>query len=699
MATSAVVASTEHPLVIRWRRTFADDPVNALSEALSGRISLGPYDQNRSADALAQILTENELRPADEALAHWLRSILGCPTPQGITAKRFSESLIEAFRLITILELSGSRAWCVENHGPLRKWLRSFFFGHSRDPEAALLVALAHNQRNRALLNLWATIVRRGHPVSNVRHALTGLRLMPADDNGAVERGVSRALLRGLLDFGEALARHRDQDGAIWLQEIDYLSSVYPMSKEQWARRFREVIRLREPSATVQKWLEQRYPAAFKDSAIKTANQLKLPKHVDDLKALLQKIPNRYEAVRPQLVRFFEDHRRYCRESGDTYYLVRTFCFAGERLLDTDPGWVRELAHEAAIWEPNNHYPWSLLARALEQEGDWRRAEAVYWQARRRFPEISHSHDQLAHALLVHGNADLGEAVYREGINLFPEDSVGWSDLAHTLRVTGRLEDALAVYREASEKFNRNAVIANALADTLIDAGRLEEATRAIERARQIVPHDDVRNQEILARIRDRLQRVQAGQPLILKKLTPRPEISGAASLSVFADISGTDFSNATNLGRAAILRRKANGGLARAQELIQKLPESSERLIEYGLWLSVSEGWMSSAKWFDDVWKRYEGDGVLRVHRQRARARAGEHVDWSIERTQYPELIGVVLTEERGQPPRPAVADEQGELSHEQRQDIWFANLAGRKDRALIDHAEEHYLAARHQL
>jgi hypothetical protein len=240
-----------------------------------------------------------------------------------------------------------------------------------------------------------------------------GLRLMPADDAGGVERSVPAAMLRGVLDFGEALARRGDDTkGKTWLAELDYLAAVYPMSADQWGRRLRDLVQARDVSAPVRKWLDQRYPTALRPFEPRQARGFLQPPHVDELRPLLRQLPESLVAVRPQLRALLDQHRHYCRESGDCYYLVRTFCFAGDRLLDPDPTWARDLAHEAARWNPQNPVTWSLLARALEAEGDWHRAQAVYWHARRRFPHDDKRHSQLAHALIVHGEVELGEAVY-----------------------------------------------------------------------------------------------------------------------------------------------------------------------------------------------------------------------------------------------------------------------------------------------
>jgi len=73
----------------------------------------------------------------------------------------------------------------------------------------------------------------------------------------------------------------------------------------------------------------------------------------------------------------------------------------------------------------------------------------------------------------------------------------------------------------------------------------------------------------------------------------------------------------------------------------------------------------------------------VLRVHRNRAHARAGDTVDWAPERKRYPYLGTVIETEMEGKPPaRIGHLDPDAEdLTQEQRQDIWFLHLAGKGD------------------
>jgi len=391
------------------------------------------------------------------------------------------------------------------------------------------------------------------------------------------------------------------------------------MSIDQWGRRFRELVQARDVSSPVRKWLDQRYPAALGPSDPRQAKGNFLqPPHVDELRPLLRQLPENLAAIKPQLQALLDRHRRYYRESGDSFYLVRTFCNLGDRLLDLNPTWARGLAH----------------------------------------------------ALVLHGDVELGEAVYRAAIKLFPDNPVCRNDLAHILRITDRRDQAVAVYREAQQDFPRNPATINGLADALIDLERLDEAKEILNRAHQL--DFDEKSAAKRDQIRRRLQGALAGEPV--RPAQPRlPHEGPAGDLANLADITGEDLSHDPAFGRTVLLRRSDKGALDCAKSELERLPPGSVRIIETGLWYACAEDWRAASDWFEQTWEQYPGDGVLRVHHNRAQARAGKQVDWTPERERYPYLATVIETEIDGAPPArirhldPNAAD----LTEEQRQDV----------------------------
>lgn len=64
--------------------------------------------------------------------------------------------------------------------------------------------------------------------------------------------------------------------------------------------------------------------------------------------------------------------------------------------------------------EPSDGNNWAALGLALDEVGDWTRARAVFWSARRRFPHSPFAHSQLGQALLRHGEDDAALLTYAE---------------------------------------------------------------------------------------------------------------------------------------------------------------------------------------------------------------------------------------------------------------------------------------------
>lgn len=580
-------------------------------------------------------------------------------------------------------------------------WLKVQAAFRTRDPRPVFLRALALAQPDRKLLPFWMMLCRHGVR-EEAELALFGLRRMPKDDQGEVERGLPRALIQGFLDYGRAAARGDDSRRKEWLGEVDFLTAVYPMRGDQWANAFREGMTRRSPPKRLRHWLDERYPGANQEpTKTSHAAPMKGLYWDDDIKPLLDRFDRNPQMVSPALRAKLDEYRHYARETGDSYFLVRTFTRLGEYLLNQaphtqtprDPEWALDLGQEAALWEPGDHPSWALVARTLNALGDWTRACAVFWYARRRFPHNPFSHDQLGHALAMRGLVDEGEAVYRQAIRRFPGDPVCWSDLAHTLRVAGRREQAVAVYREALVLFNKNQVLANGLTGVLIDLGRAGEARAALEWAYQI-SDDSVRQQRTLDDLRRRLDAMEAGRPLPWKRPFPAEERS-LGDFSNLNSLVGIDLYPMPALGLTG-LWRNAND-LQRAQSELNGLGHFPASDVERGLNLASGEGWAVTRDFFRNSAQRYPGDGCTQVHYQRARARAGDQVDaadWNSLRGRFEEFAPVIRIEQNPAATMPAaLTDDDAEQDADSELSAWMYRARASSSRDLI---EEDFLAAR---
>jgi tetratricopeptide (TPR) repeat protein len=693
------------PAVRVWLHSLAEEPDQAIDRLLMGAVWLGGYASLDAPQAVPQFLPESLAEAFDSALQRWLsarwqRSVL----PDGATAKQYAKALADAFGLLQTLSLPRCQAWCRERAHALWGWLGSQPSFPSREPRAAFLRALALVQPQRDLLAFWMALCRQGHKPW-VQLALFGLRRMPIDDEGTPPSGLPAVLVSGLIDYGLALARRGDLHKKEWLVELDFLSAVYPMSRERWLSRFRDALALRTesiPLTALRHWLDERLQAANQSAALRSGAVRLTPGYwQEDIQPALDRFDTHGAEARPALRAAIDRRSNYAREAGDSFFLVRTCSRLAEFLLlspsgaadrPRDAAWALELGQVAASWAPGDHQSWSVVARALDALDDWPRAQAVFWYARRRFPYNPFAHTQLGHALAMRGRVSEGEAVYRAAIRRFPDDPVCWADLGHTLRTAGHPEESLAVYSEAQQRFHTDPVICNALCALLIDLGRADEARDALTWAEQIGTDDD-KNQRVLADLRRRLTALTDGRPLPPKRLRPRRE-QPAGDWAALESAAGIGLRGVDALGQAALWRERAlEGDLQRAEAALAQVAEvlrhDSRWLAERGLWLGAHDGWGAAATHFDAAARQRPGDGVLAALRLHALQRRGEPVDWQALRGRFEHLAPLIRVAEDPQARRPADLDaavasvtendkvELDKLDDETRQALWVYDTA----------------------
>lgn len=685
--------------VQKWLDEFAQRPLDALDRLLLGKVWLGGYESAEVAQALPQFLPVAQQDALDEALCEWMaKQLKAGELPANVSAKAYARALVNAAGLLQAIDLPRARGWATVNVSRLWSWLKSQAAFPSRDPRPGFLRALALSQPNRDLLPFWMSLCSKGQ-LEQVQLALFGLRRMPKDDEGTPERNVPRALIRGLLEYGRAAARSGDIRKNEWLSEVDFLTAVYPLPKDRWVTPFRDAMAGREPAQRVRNWLDERYPAANQRAEVRGAKGSLVAPHWDkEIRPLVDSFDRDRERAVASLRAQIERHRHYARESGDDNYLVRSFCNLADFLLNSphgasgtrDPAWALELAQEAATWAPSNPYTWATMGLALDELGDWSRAQAVFWYARRRFPHNPKTHSQLGHALAMRGLVDEGEAVYRQAIRRFPDDAFCRNDLAQTLRIAGRLDEAVAVYREAQSIFHRDHVSASGLTGTLIALGRKDEAGAALDWAEQILP-DDARSQALFGDMKMRLTALHDGAPLPLKQTHPTKE-RATGDFGALVSITGVDLTLLPVAGRATLWRNAGRVEAARAA--LAELPRSAASDIEQGLLLVLADGgWPAARNFMEQSAARYPGDGTVQVHYQRARARCGEQVDWKPLWNRFEELAPVIRVEQSGSARLPAELTGD-ELDEDGDQAKWVYEASAND--SLRDVVQEDFLAAR---
>jgi len=341
--------------------------------------------------------------------------------------------------------------------------------------------------------------------------------------------------------------------------------------------------------------------------------------------------------ARGPLDRLTRDHRQYYERTGDSYYLVRCFERLSRTVRDLDPGLVRDLAHKALRLEPSNHNNWAALGLALDAAGDWTRAWAVFWHARRRFPHDLFAHTQLGQALLRHGEDDAALIAYAEAVWRFPHDPVATLGYGHALYELEGPDAALPVLRTGVQAHPDNLPLRSDYTDDLIQAGEIAEAEQQLETARRINARSGEHDPK-LDRLAERLDLAKAGRLQELSLHRRNPVVGPAGNPDALSDIAGSGLACAAAPGESTLLRHA--GELERANQAIRRLPAGPERDAEQGLWIAIHDSWGAAA----DCWRdRNTYETVTRIHALRSRQRSGEAVDWTPLTRDLPQYSPII--------------------------------------------------------
>lgn len=644
-----------------WLDALATQPDAALDALLMGEAWLGAYAAQEPAQALPQFLPVAQEDTLDSALLNWLsRQLRQNTLPPEATPKQYALALTQAGVLMQTLSLPRSVAWCRERAPTLWAWLNRQPSFASRDPRGAFLRALALHQTNRDLLPFWMGLCRQGQP-RWVALALFGLRRMPVNDDGKMPEGLPTALVGGLLDYGLSLHRHagdapqkQTEQKRKWLAELDFLSAVYPMSSKNWQTRLRDALAVRSQDAVrpVRHWLDERWPAINQPVTTGGGRRLIEPPNWDkQIQPLINQFDRERTRVLPQLKTLVAQHAFYAQETGDAYFLTRSYRRLADFLLKSpdhqantarDVAWALQLGQQAVLWAPGDHQSWSVVARALDELGDWPGAQTVFWYARRRFPYNPQAHNQLGHALAMRGQVAEGEAVYRAAIRRFPDNPVCWADLGNTLRIAQGPQAALAVYRQAQHRFHDDSTICCALTGVLIDLGQVEEAEAALAWAWRVADPNNKKDQGVLDSLQHRLQQLASGQRPAPKRLTPRPQ-GTTQPLAPLEQAAGAGLQGLADLGCATLWRQAGELGKARLA-LSQNAPAQDVRWQAEEAWLIAQEqGWPTARAWLEQRSGEHPGDGVLAALRLYATEQSGDAADWSSLRGRFEELAPLI--------------------------------------------------------
>jgi tetratricopeptide (TPR) repeat protein len=335
----------------------------------------------------------------------------------------------------------------------------------------------------RRLMPLWLFICSHSgdaakYDASYLRIGLLGLRRLPLGDEDSANEDFA---LRGLVSWAVSQCPGVDAFEREWR----IFEDVYPRAADFWQARVAAVLPSIESGAVEAEQRSEGQAAAAKLRAISSwwRDDLEVdaigvralgrvthsPPSKEKLDAILAALGSPIAGLESKVKTHIEQHRRYADSSGDVYYLIRTACNIGMKILkqeldDKKSGELAfDLARTAFEYDPVNVYAWSLMRDALAAAGRVADAELVGWEAIRRFPENEQWRNQLATLLVSYsGEVDEAIALLRDSIITFPNDPYVYGQLATVL--AGELQDvdgARAVLEDASRRGVKNEVISD----------------------------------------------------------------------------------------------------------------------------------------------------------------------------------------------------------------------------------------------
>jgi tetratricopeptide (TPR) repeat protein len=464
-----------------WWDAFNKEPVEALHRLLSGVAYMGRLNSNETDEILFRLFHNKGnkmLRRLDEVMKEWFETYLG-KIPASMSSSRWARILQNSFIAVYRLNLGETYLSLKDFYIRDKSWLRSLYNGPARDPEGELLRTLALCQKDQKLLPLWIRLCQweEDIPIDYTSIGLLGLRKLP-DKNGEPPGDIPKAFFKGVVDLAEAMSKKaKPQYKYAWLREMRAVTARYPRALQYWADHFSPYLSYKSDSPS-NRWLNEVIPGLSDKIERRRSLYLQPPskqRFVTIVKLVKDKPLN---DIRLRLDSFFDQHRAYAYQTGDSYFLVMTFSNIGNKIFRQNPAYALGLLEEAFTWAPYDPYIWSQRALIEAFRGNLPRAMGLLWEAKRRFPENPEIRNELAKILGQQGRYEIPEALCRQTMEDFPSNVVCRNGLAELLKSQDKLDEAEEVYRQTMKDFPSNAVCHTGLAEVLKSQKKLHEAEK-----------------------------------------------------------------------------------------------------------------------------------------------------------------------------------------------------------------------------
>lgn len=488
-AQSTAADAPRHP----WLRVFDAAPVQAFDALLKGSAAVFPYTRADPPDAARMLFAalpgDDPARLAlDEAALKWLREQRREPIPADLHVRQdVIRQISEAFEIVALLQLPQAALALRREYIRWNEWTSQLVLDSSRDARGDYLRMLAQTQmllqpelrQSDSLASLWFRLCREAgisFPETYLQIGLLGLRRLPE----ATGRG-DMPWIVGVAEWALATRPTEARFQRVWRP----LRRLYPANPTRVRRAVYTALDRKpfrdagfEPPAWWSCDLEINRPAAQKPQ------RLFEPPSPDTREAILEEMKNGqpFSSFKARFDQLTRDHKRYAERSGDGYFLVRTFCNIGRRLIDNmsesrheRSAYAQELARDALGYEPNNPIAWSLWRDALAAGGDFAAAIGVGWELVRRFPQNPFMRSQLAEILLASKDIDTAKQVLTSAIDDNAVDAVSYAIRARIAANEGDMPtatklaaDGLRIDPDNAVLFAIQNLVANAQAPELV---------------------------------------------------------------------------------------------------------------------------------------------------------------------------------------------------------------------------------------
>ena len=488
------IARIRHP----WLERLVAAPVEEVRALVEGGAYVHPLGRAEPGDAAVTLLFG--LSADDPAIDAFDEGALGAlelyragtPKLHGPAWDRNALAALDLMRAIQRLRPRRTVADLHKRFAYWNNWAENIVIDAGLDVRREYWRALALTQdlasqfgfAPRRLLPFWLNICgdagKRGrYDGSYLTVGLLGLRRLPlGEDEDANEEAAVSGLARWAAAQRPSQARFR--------REWRVLEGAFPRDPSFWTRLVSRVIGAVEVELfhkTHQSGIT--FPAAqwwredidLGDRKISAPVGEVSPPDASLHEAILEAIDRArpYQRLQSQIAALIGQHERYASRTGDTFFLVRTACNIGRKLLMPYVGEAtkraekaRDLALLVLRYEPFDVYAWSLWRDSLAALGQFDAAELVGWESVRRFPENPWMRNLLALLLSEQmGEGRTAEALLRETIRLFPQDVVCRTQLASIVgREIDRQDEASSLVR-AALKINPDNLVAQGMLQRL----------------------------------------------------------------------------------------------------------------------------------------------------------------------------------------------------------------------------------------